>query len=236
MVCNADRIVAVCQWLYDALAANGAPREKLVLSRHGLPATFLPAIEQVRPANASKGGPLKLLYVGRWHPVKGVDVVVRAVRALSGDTAVRLTIHGLPSGAEEEAYEQRVRTLAGADPRIVFAPPLARSEVAAAMIKHDVLVVPSLWLETGPLVVLEAQAAGLYIVGSRLGGIAELVSDGAGGELVEAGSVRAWTTAIMRLAQRRVKVALARRPREVRTMAIAAVEMAALYRSLFGRT
>ena len=100
------------------------------------------------------------------------------------------------------------------------------------MARHDALVVPSLWLETGPLVVLEAQAAGLYVMGSRLGGIAELVGDGAGGELVEAGSVRAWTAAIARLAERRASGALPRRPREVRTMAAAAAEMAELYRSL----
>ena len=103
------------------------------------------------------------------------------------------------------------------------------------MARHDVLVVPSLGLETGPLVVLEAQAAGLYVMGSHLGGIAELVGEGIGGELVEAGSQRAWTAAIARLAERRANGgALPCRPRAVRTMSTAAAEMAELYRVAVG--
>jgi hypothetical protein len=36
MICNADRVVVVCGWLRDALAANGILLERLVLSRQGL--------------------------------------------------------------------------------------------------------------------------------------------------------------------------------------------------------
>ncbi len=233
---NADRIVAVCQWLHDALAANGGPRERLVLSRQGLPAAFGAATGEtataMTPARDGDDGTLKLLYVGRWHPVKGIDVAVQALRALPADARVRLTVHALPGGSEEAAYEAHVRRLAAADPRIAFAPPLARGEVAAAMARHNALIVPSLWLETGPLVVLEAQAAGLYVLGSRLGGIAELIDTPSGGELIEAGNIRAWTAAIDRLARRHANGALAVRPRQVRTMAAAAAEMAELYASL----
>jgi glycosyltransferase involved in cell wall biosynthesis len=229
MVRNADRIIAVCQWLYDALAANGVPREKLVLNRQGLPATFLASAANAGATPCTRKNGLSLVYIGRWDPVKGVDIVVRAVQALPSETGVCLTIHGVPG---EAAYERRVRKFAGSDRRIVFAPPLSRREVAAAMVRHDALVVPSVWLETGPLVVLEAQAAGLYVVGSRLGGIAELVGEGPGGELVDAGSVRAWTEAIMRLAERHSKGAIACQATNVRIMSTVATEMAELYGSL----
>jgi glycosyltransferase involved in cell wall biosynthesis len=233
MVRNADRIVAVCQWLCDALAANGVPQEKLLLSRQGLPAAFLAAADAAKSTEpGSRNRPLKLLYVGRWAPVKGVHIVVRAIRALPSATRVQLTIHGLPGGAEEAAYEKRVRKLAEGEARIAFAPPLTRSDVAATMARHDALVVPSLWLETGPLVALEAQAVGLYVLGSRLGGIAELVADGTSGELIEVGSVHGWMAAVERLAQRHANGALTHRPRGVRTMVAAADEMASLYRSL----
>jgi glycosyltransferase involved in cell wall biosynthesis len=233
MIGNADRVVAVCAWLCHALAANGVPRERLVLSRQGLPTAFLDAARDAAAApRCAIKGPLKLLYVGRCHPVKGIDIAVRAVRTQSAEVGVQLSIHALPGAADEAAYAQRVRKLAGGDPRIAFGEPLQRDEVAAAMARHDALVVPSLWLETGPLVVLEAQAAGLYVLGSRLGGIAELIGAGDGGELVEAGSVRAWSAAIERLAERRARGALIRQPREVRTIAAAAAEMAELYRAL----
>jgi glycosyltransferase involved in cell wall biosynthesis len=232
MVRNADRIVAVCEWLYDALAANGVPRGKLALSRQGLPAAFLGTARATTDAPRSAGQPpLKLIYLGRWHPIKGIDVIVRAIRALPFETDVRLTIHGISGG--EVAYEHSVRRLANGEPRISFAAPLAWSEVAAALAEYDAIVVPSLCLETGPLVVLEARAAGLYVMGSRLGGIVELVGgDGAGGELIDAGNVAAWAAAIARLARRHASGDLRRRPRDVRTMAAAAADMAQLYKLL----
>jgi glycosyltransferase involved in cell wall biosynthesis len=100
------------------------------------------------------------------------------------------------------------------------------------MAEGDVLMVPSISLETGPLTVLEAQAAGLFVLGSRRGGIAELVDETDAGELVEAGDVVAWTAAIARLAERKARGNLPRHTGPVRTMAMAAQEMAELYRSL----
>jgi glycosyltransferase involved in cell wall biosynthesis len=62
------------------------------------------------------------------------------------------------------------------------------------------------WLETGPLVVLEAFAAGIPVLGSNLGGISELLMDAAdtnAGLLVEPGNASAWADAIGRLASNR---------------------------------
>jgi glycosyltransferase involved in cell wall biosynthesis len=111
-------------------------------------------------------------------------------------------------------------------------PPVAHCDLAATLQNYDVLVVPSLWMETGPLVVLEAQAAGLFVLGARRGGIAELVDEADGGELVPAGNVSAWAEAIERLASRHCRGMLSRPSRPVRTMSSVATEMADLYRSL----
>lgn len=233
MINNADRLVVVCGWLRDALITNGVPPDRLVLNRQGLSAAFLSSAPAAKTSTRrDANGPLKLLYVGRWHPVKGVDVVVQAVRALPKALNVQLCIHAVPGTAEELVYEQNVRRLAGDETRITFAGPVSHGEVARLMTQHDALVVPSVWLETGPLVVLEAQAVGLYVVGSRLGGIAELIGDGLSGELVKAGDVRAWTDAITRLAGRSTSSVLSRQRRPVRKMAEVAAEMAQLYRSL----
>jgi len=227
---NSNRIIAVCQWLYDALIANGATADKLTLSRQGLDADYL---EDARIAAASPTkdvAALRLVYLGRWDRVKGVDVVVMAVRSLEPEISVRLTIHAIGGG--DAGYEAEVRALAAGDPRILFSSNLPRRRVATTLVEHDVLVVPSICLETGPLVVLEAQAAGLFVLGSRLGGIAELVDQPDAGELVEAGNVPLWARAIARLATRRARGDLPRPARPTRTMAQVAAQMVDIYRSM----
>jgi glycosyltransferase involved in cell wall biosynthesis len=232
MILNSDRIVAVCQWLHAALAANGVPAQKLLLSRQGVSHDFLDAARAAVITRSRHHAPLRLLFLGRWDPVKGVDVVVRAMRSLPADIEVDLTIRAVPGPLGESGYEAGVRALASGDPRISIEGPVARSDLAATLAKYDALVVPSLWMETGPLVVLEAQAAGLFVLGARLGGIAELVDEGDAGEMVPAGNIAAWAKAIERLASRHRRGTLPRPSRQVRTISTAAAEMADLYRSL----
>src|SRR5262249_32166598 len=88
----------------------------------------------------------------------------------------------------------------GDDTRVHFKPFVDPSAVIDTIAEHDVLAVPSQWMETGPLVVLEAFAAGVPVIGSALGGIAELVSDGSNGLLVDGyRSALAWAAALTRL-------------------------------------
>ena len=230
----ADRIVAVCDWVYRALQLNGAPAAKLSLSRQGISRGLDEALAQSAEAKRAFDPVLKLLYLGSFTPIKGIEHAVGAVRALPESVQVSLTIHAPSSSShEQEGYERRLRELAGDDERIRFAGPVAREALAEALNRHDALVVPSVWLETGPLVVLEAQAAGLYVLGSGLGGIAELVTENGGGELIEAGNTIAWAEAIQRLARDHAELrGAARRRRPVRTMGHAAADMADLYASL----
>jgi glycosyltransferase involved in cell wall biosynthesis len=59
-------------------------------------------------------------------------------------------------------------------------------------------VVPSLWLENSPLVIHEAYQAGVPVIGSRIGGIADLVRDDWNGWLVEPGSAGALAAVLRR--------------------------------------
>lgn len=233
MVAYSDRIVAVCDWLHAALAANGVPAEKLILSRQAVPGEFVGEAEAIRSSKAKRNGPIKMALLARFDPVKGIDIAVRAIRALPKDVDLHLSIHAIPSEDDAGRYEREVRALAAGDPRITFEPPIERTQLAKTLSNYDVLVVPSIWMETGPLVVLEAQAAGLYVVGSRRGGIFELLQRESFGELVEPGDVQAWAQAFLRLAMNFRKSELAPQVNaKVRTVASVAAEMAEIYRLL----
>ena len=82
-VADTDRIVAVCGWLFEALALNGVPADKLRLIRQGVDPEF--ADEAIRTASTESDfhdRHFRLLYLGRWHPDKGIDVLIKAVQAL----------------------------------------------------------------------------------------------------------------------------------------------------------
>ncbi len=232
MIDNADRVVAVCQWLYDALIANGASRDKVVLSRQGISEEFRDWAGAAVRAPVSVGEPLRLLYLGRWDREKGIDIAVRAVRALPPDLRVQLSVRAASNDSDPGEYEAFVRALAEGDDRIVLVPPMPRAQLVDLMAAQDALLVPSVSMETGPLVVLEAQAVGLFVLGTRMGGIAELVQEGEFGRLVAARDVSAWSEAIADLAAAHAQGRLTRAKRAVRTMDKAATDMAKVYRSL----
>jgi glycosyltransferase involved in cell wall biosynthesis len=110
---------------------------------------------------------------------------------------------------------------------------LAREAVSDVMARYDFVVIPSRWLETGPLVVYEAFASRTPVLGSRLGGIAELVSDGIDGMLIAPDDPKAWAEVIAKCAGDLTHVERLRAGiRPPRTMTDAANEMAQLYSRL----
>ncbi|MHC2257858.1 glycosyltransferase involved in cell wall biosynthesis [Bradyrhizobium embrapense] len=120
-----------------------------------------------------------LLYVGRLSREKGVGVLLDAVAG----TGVPLRIVG--EGPERAALEAR----APANVRLLGA--LSRSEVLREMASARALVVPSLWYEGFPMVVVEAFAQGTPVIASEIGGLAEVVTAGTTGALVPPGDAAA---------------------------------------------
>jgi glycosyltransferase involved in cell wall biosynthesis len=231
MFAAADRVVAVCGWLRDALLANGVPLRKIVLNRHGVGDGT--KFGELRPVRASLDA-LRFGFLGRWDPVKGVHLLVEAFRRLPKSLPVELHILAVSAGADSEEYREAVRRSAGGDPRIHFLPDAHNRRSTEFLASIDALIVPSQWLETGPLVVLEAFAAGVPVIGSNLGGIRELVSDERDGLLVSHADVNAWTAAMVRLASDRGLLERLRQGiGQVRTVSDVAHDMATLYRDLY---
>jgi glycosyltransferase involved in cell wall biosynthesis len=175
------QVVAVCHWVEDALLENGCPRDKLRLSRQGCDTpeskTALPSGE-VRPMK-------RIGFLGRLDPVKGVIILINAVKRLPRSLPIEVELKGIP---QSEDYLRALKEMIRDDPRLRLVEPSPPNLVHAWLKSLDLLVVPSLWLETGPLVIYEAFAAGVPVVGARRGGIAELVEEDVNGLLFEPGS------------------------------------------------
>ena len=136
--------------------------------------------------------------VGRIDPEKGVDVLVRAMGLLQGDASgAHLVVVG-SAGLAPDGYPERVRAeaerLLGDRVRFVG----RTNDVPGTLRALDVLVNASV-AEPFGLSVLEAQASGVAVIGTRAGGIPDFVFDGDNGLLVPSGDADALAKALDRL-------------------------------------
>jgi glycosyltransferase involved in cell wall biosynthesis len=209
---------------------NSIPAEKLVLSRHGLPQSA-PLASEPAFIPASDRTPVRIVFLGRLHPTKGLDILLQAISSLP-NAPLELHVYGIREDPEG-AYARALRQAAAGDPRIRFCAPVPSDQVPTLLRGFDVLAVPSRWLETGPLVVLEAFAAGVPVIGSKLGGLVELVDDGVNGLLVEPESVESWSAVLRQLIEEPDLIAQLRAGiRPPRRMEAVADDMQAVYRDL----
>jgi glycosyltransferase involved in cell wall biosynthesis len=145
-------------------------------------------------------------------------------------------VFGIVEDERSDAYRTRIERVAGGDPRIAFHAPVPSHDVVSTLRRYDALVVPSQWLETGPLVVLEAFAARIPVIGSRLGGVAELVRDERDGVLVAHDQPGAWRDALERIAGNHALLETLRAGvRPPRTVAEVAEDMVRVYREVHPR-
>jgi D-inositol-3-phosphate glycosyltransferase len=144
-----------------------------------------------------------LLFVGRIQPLKGLDVAVRALAALQRPEA-RLVVVGGASGADGAGEVERIDKLVaelGVADQLRTVAPVPHHLLSTYYRAADVVLVPSRW-ESCPYAVLEAMVAGgsgAAIVASRVGGIPELVNDGAEALLAAVGDVGSHLDAVEKL-------------------------------------
>ena len=120
----------------------------------------------------------ELLYVGRLEREKGVDVLLSAMPAiLDAVPRARLTLVG--SGSQEHALKRQAAK-ANLAPAVRFSTQVPRHELPALYARAAACVLPSIWTENSPLVAYECLLFGLPMLGSRLGGIPELIEPACG--------------------------------------------------------
>jgi GT2 family glycosyltransferase len=116
------------------------------------------------------GRPLRLGYLGRIDPLKGIDLLLQTLTTELGERDWTLVLGGRGDPAYEGMLKARY-----ADPRVRFMGFVTPSDLLSQI---DVLVVPSLWEEPLGRVWLEAYGHAVPVVGSRRGGIPEGIEDG----------------------------------------------------------
>lgn len=168
-------VVGVSQFMLDRHQAlgyfHGVPIQRAI---HNARAPRALGVGDEPPPKTHHG--IRFGYIGLLDPIKGIEPLIDAFLAADIPDA-ELWI----AGSGKQAYEDRLRgqTL---DARIHF---LGRVSAQDFYPQVDVVVVPSLWNDNLPGVVFEALSFSKPVIGSRRGGIPEMIRDGENGLLFE---------------------------------------------------
>ena len=166
-----DRFLSPSAFLRDRFVEWGLPPDRIEHLPTGVDLDAFDAVPR-----APRGDRLRVAFLGSLIPAKGPDVLLEAWGRLAPEQRERaeLTVYGPPAQPD---FALRLEALA-AEVGATLGGPLLREQVAAELARTDLLVVPSVWFENAPLVILEALAARTPLAVSRLGGMAELVREG----------------------------------------------------------
>ncbi|MGQ0603010.1 MAG: glycosyltransferase family 4 protein [Anaerolineales bacterium] len=170
-----EAIISPSQFLRSMFVEAGVAPERIIFSRQG---RDLPR-SAAAPTRALRRSELRLGYLGQIAELKGVHVLFEAARLLR---EAPLTVQAYGDPALFPAYASRLKQLIAGDSRLRLAGAYqGAKELEKILAELDVIVMPSVWYENSPNVILEAFAHGVPVIASALGGMAELVQHGKNG-------------------------------------------------------
>jgi glycosyltransferase involved in cell wall biosynthesis len=191
-ISRAAAVVAVSPTAARYMAVHGVAESRIRVVPNGVPA------HDTLPPRAPPRGEWTLGTIALFRPRKGLETVLNAVGLLRRQGfAVRLRAVG---SFETAGYHEEVlRYAAGLniEPHVDWLG--FQSDIDRQLAKMDLLAFPSLLAEGLPMVPLEAMAAGVPIVASRVDGVTDLVRDGIEGLLCAPGDAEELAAAVGRI-------------------------------------
>ena len=171
-----DLFIAPSQFLREKYIEYGIPENKITYMDYGFNLTLFEKIKK----NVSKK--IRFGFLGRIIPVKGLTTLINSFNDINHSKA-ELNIYGKFSNSHQYLLNRCENSA------IHFKGSYKYKDIAKVFSNIDVLIVPSIWYENSPLVIQEGFLAGVPIITSNLGGMAELVQHEKNGLLFEPGNV-----------------------------------------------
>jgi glycosyltransferase involved in cell wall biosynthesis len=186
---DADATIVLAEHWRSAASARGARNIHVV--PHFLSASLMATLSPARDRPKRGDGKTEVLFYGRWAPVKGLDVLARALARLDDQTRSHIRLRVFGNG--DRVWAEDITRLAGV--RVEIGGWLADVEKPAALRRADVVVVPSRH-EGFNQALLEAVAAHRPIVASSVGAMPEILRAYSYSRLFPAGDSAALADAI----------------------------------------
>jgi glycosyltransferase involved in cell wall biosynthesis len=215
------------EFLRERFLEQGFPKEAVRVVRTGVDAQAFHSVQRVPRRKR-----LRVSFVGSLVPAKGPHLLLEAWGRLPQSTrlAATLDLHG-PAKHNPE-YRRELATKAEQVGARLHGP-LTREGVIALLSETDLLVVPSVWYENAPLVILEAIACRTPLLVADLGGMAELVVEGETGYHFRTGDAEDLSAKLIGVIEDPERLdELFAEDRELRGMGDLAKEVEAIYREV----
>ena len=197
---NASKVIALNKVEAEQYKSMGISEEKIAIIPNGIDlseyAELPPKGVFKKKFNIPEDKKI-ILYLGRIHKIKGIDFLVKAYAYLIKKMNCKDTV--LVIAGPDDGYLKEVQELTNrlsVSKYVLFTGPLYGRNKLEAYVDSEFYVLPSRY-ETFPMTVLEAYACGKPVIGSKVGGLRDLIVDGKTGLLINVGDVEQLAKAIL---------------------------------------
>lgn len=176
-----------CQRQYVDIHLAPSKRLTSYLNDFGLNTKTLPypASKKFSDRATTEPGEKKFVFAGRLTEEKGVQILLKAIHNVKIERNRHITLDIAGKGPYGEELSSLVTEL-GLENNVTFQGHVEHEKLSSLFANARAVVVPSIWMENFPNVVIEALSMGRPVVGSDRGGIPELLGSGERGWVYDA--------------------------------------------------
>ncbi len=176
---KAQLIIAPSQFMRKVLVKGGCNPDKIHVIPHGIKHIGRIPMEDI------KDRPIRFGYIGRIDPSKGLHILLEATEFLRNGSSCEIHIFGAARNPWDEEYKKKtIRTYKGKT-KIIDHGMIPHEKISEVYAEIDVVIVPSILPEAFGFVVAEAFSAGRPVIAFNSGALAEAVTEGQNGFIIE---------------------------------------------------
>lgn len=190
---NIDAYIAPSEFMKSICVRAGFAKEKIFAIPNFVSSGF---ISQAGSTNLKN----YILFYGRLSEEKGLDCLIRAMKDLTAPYTLKIVGEG-PYAEHCNALIKKLKL----ESKIEMISAMQGDKLRTMIAEATALMLPSIWYENMSLTLLESIGMGKVVIGSRIGGIPEVLTDNVNGFLCEANNPADWTKAINNLANADLK-------------------------------
>ncbi|MBX9782827.1 MAG: glycosyltransferase family 4 protein [Chitinophagaceae bacterium] len=166
------QFICVSKWQKKQLVSNGFDEKKIDIVRQALLME-----EYTNPVKKEKRAAFSIGYLGRLTPEKGADLLLQLIKKVHDIQGIRFVL-GIPlQNSFQSSVKKLKKIISECETEIVLLDSIGHDNKGDFFNEIDCLLIPSFFIETGPIVLLEAVLNGKKVIAPDIGGPLEFAAE-----------------------------------------------------------